>query len=163
MMHDDEARNLSLPIRMYGPLASPNLISRSDSDIGYNDLCRHWYDAALFCLHEAQFMRKANIRSVQAIAILGMCFNNFGDPDLGNHMWSCAIRTAQKLGIDNPDSQKTLPLSSEGQRRLWWTLVICEWYTFDPFASSMPQLQLNLDLGWQCPTIHHRLKKATLT
>ena len=73
-------------------------------------------------------MRKPNMRMVQAVAILGMCFNNFGDPDLCSNMWSCAMRTAQKLEMDNPKSEQNLLLSPEGQRRLWWTLIICEWY-----------------------------------
>lgn len=87
-----------------------------------------WYDAAIFCLHRADFMRVPHIRSVQAIAILGICFNNFGNSDLGQHMWSCALRIAQRIHLDTPFSQLAAKhLSEEAQHRLWWTLVICEW------------------------------------
>jgi hypothetical protein len=91
------------------------------------DLCRNWYDAALFCLHQADFMRVSNIGSVQAIAVLGMCFNLLGETDLCEHMWSIAIRVAQRLGLDTPSSQHVQGMSTEAQHRLWWTLVICEW------------------------------------
>lgn len=91
-------------------------------------LLRNWYEAALLCLNRADFMRKNNVRTVQTIAILGMCVYNFGDSELNNHLWSCAIRIAQALGLDGSRSDSAcMPLSKEAQRRLWWTLVICEW------------------------------------
>jgi hypothetical protein len=95
---------------------------------GHERLTFVWYNAAIFCLYRADFMRISSIRSVQAIAVLGICFNNFGDSDLGQHMWSCAIRIAQKIGLDTPYSELAGQyLGGEAQHRLWWTLVICEW------------------------------------
>ncbi|KZL80790.1 nucleus protein [Colletotrichum incanum] len=94
----------------------------------HQELLREWYEAAVFCLEQADFMRKNDIRSVQAIAILGMCFYNFGDSGLARHLWSCAIRTAQDLGLDGSGTKRAAAeLSQEAQCRLWWTLVICEW------------------------------------
>ncbi|KPM38277.1 hypothetical protein AK830_g8283 [Neonectria ditissima] len=91
-------------------------------------LLRNWYEAALFCLRQSDFMRQQNIRTVQAIAILGMCVYNFGDSELNNHLWSCAIRIAHGLGLDGSRADPpSMPLSKEAQCRLWWTLVICEW------------------------------------
>jgi hypothetical protein len=87
-----------------------------------------WYDASIFCLHRSDFMRTRSIRSVQAVAILGMCFNNWGDSDLDLHLWSCALRIAQSISLHNPPSSATDILSAEGQRRLWWTLMIVEWH-----------------------------------
>ncbi|TEA21744.1 putative transcription factor lepB [Colletotrichum sidae] len=91
-------------------------------------LLHNWYHAVLFCLDQADFMRKSNIHVVQAIAILGMCFFNFGDAELSRHLWSCAIRIAQQLGLDG-SRKDDIPkeMGVEAQRRLWWTLVICEW------------------------------------
>jgi hypothetical protein len=95
---------------------------------GHERLSFLWYNAALFCLHCADFMRIPSVRSLQATAVLGICFNNFGDSDLGQHMWSCAIRIAKKIGLDTPYSELAGQyLGQEAQHRLWWTLVICEW------------------------------------
>ncbi|KAH7378037.1 hypothetical protein BKA64DRAFT_248112 [Cadophora sp. MPI-SDFR-AT-0126] len=88
----------------------------------------HWYDASLFYLHKGDFLRNHSLRSVQAIAILGIVFNNVGDSDLHYSLWGCAIRIAQalKMGLDreNPDED---PVQQQVRRRLWWTIVLCEW------------------------------------
>ncbi|KAJ8114045.1 hypothetical protein OPT61_g3983 [Boeremia exigua] len=111
MMNDEEAENLTL-----------------HESLDHRFLSRMWYSAAIFCLHRSSFMEVPSLRSVQAIAILGICFNNFGDSDLGQHMRSCAIRIAQKIGLDTPYSEYAAKyLTKEAQHRLWWTLVICEW------------------------------------
>ncbi|KAH9867107.1 hypothetical protein IAQ61_007699 [Plenodomus lingam] len=111
MMDDDEAEELTL-----------------QEPFGHQMLSQIWYDAAIFCLHRADFMRVPHIRSVQAIAVLGICFNNFGNSNLGQHMWSCALRIAQRIHLDTPYSHLAAKnLSKEAQHRLWWTLVICEW------------------------------------
>ncbi|KZL75557.1 C6 zinc finger domain-containing protein (nucleus protein) [Colletotrichum tofieldiae] len=94
----------------------------------HQELLRDWYEAAVFCLEQADFMRRNDVRCVQAIAILGMCFYNFGDSGLARHLWSCAIRIAQDLGLDGSGATRAAAeLGREAQCRLWWTLVICEW------------------------------------
>lgn len=93
----------------------------------YTDAARHWYDGAILCLQKADFMRIPLLGTVQTIAILGMCYNHFGDGELGSHMWSCGIRVAQRLDLDKSSANSSLPMSLHGQRRLWWTLMICEW------------------------------------
>ncbi|KAI0476604.1 hypothetical protein GGR56DRAFT_643487 [Xylariaceae sp. FL0804] len=93
-------------------------------------LQRNWYGAALLFLHRADFMRTFRLQTVQAIAILGMAFVNFGDHELYVTMWACAIRIAQSLGLDRDtfvDQGRPPGLRLESRRRLWWTLVICEW------------------------------------
>lgn len=89
-----------------------------------------WYNAAIFCLERGNFMRAPNARSVQAIAILCMCFHAWGDAELADHMRSCAIRIAHRLWLTQSSSSSVgAPyLSQEGQCRLWWTLIICNWY-----------------------------------
>jgi hypothetical protein len=72
-------------------------------------------------------MRRPRLETVQAITILGMCYNHFGDGELNSHMWSAGIRVAQRLNMDRRGSNPNLSMSIHGQRRLWWTLVICEW------------------------------------
>ncbi|GAM37157.1 hypothetical protein TCE0_022f06834 [Talaromyces pinophilus] len=93
-------------------------------------MSRMWYDAAIFSLYQADFMRVPHIHTVQAIAILGMCFNNWGDVEVGQHLWSSALRIARRIGLHTHYSDAAAScLSAEGQHRLWWTLVICEWLT----------------------------------
>lgn len=72
-------------------------------------------------------MGSPDIRTVQAIAILGMCFFNFGDSELCKTMYSVAIRTAQGLGMHDPQQGNKTGLSVAHASRLWWTLVIDEW------------------------------------
>jgi len=102
------------------------LIIMKTGDIRQNLL--HWYDASLFYLYEADFLRNHNLRSVQTIAILGIVFNNVGDSDLHYSLWGAAIRIAQalKMGFDreNPDEDA---VQQQVRRRLWWTMVLCEW------------------------------------
>ncbi|KAL2065316.1 hypothetical protein VTL71DRAFT_2985 [Oculimacula yallundae] len=129
MMDDNSAANLTLPY-----------------DLEPQVLNRNWYDAAIFCLHQADFLRKPAIGNVQAIAILGMCFNNFGDPDLGNHMWSAAIRIGKRLNLNTGSSQLAAPLSAEGQHRLWWTLVIVEWLAAPYHPPQVDEADFNVPL-----------------
>jgi hypothetical protein len=131
MMDSDEADNLFVKESKWKFFS---LFERTvdDADLCAVELDPHtisklWYDAAIFCLHRADFMRVPDIRSIQAIAVLGMCFNNWGDSELGHHMWGCASRIAQKTGLNTVQSDCAEDcLSEEGQHRLWWTLVICE-------------------------------------
>lgn len=114
-------------------------------------LCRNWYDAAIFCLYRAEFMRVPHICTVQSIAILGMCFNILGDVDLYQHLWSIAIRVAQRLGLNTPSSQKAGALTPEAQHRLWWTLTICEWCVL---TCNLNRLRTPYNLTYVC----YRLK-----
>ena len=134
--------------------------------ISHHTLSRSWYNAALFCLRQAEFMQTPSVRSVQAIAVLGICCNNFGESESGSYLWSCAILIAKTIGLDSPVSKVAIEqLSEEAQHRLWWTLVICDWYdrylTFvsmlffhDPVLSHA-MFQFDLDLGYDIPIARH--------
>jgi hypothetical protein len=88
-------------------------------------LFRRWYDAALFCLDEAEYMRKPSVRTVQTIAVLGICFDNVGDHDLRQTMWAVAIRIALRLNLNHPEKMAApLPMPVEQCIRLWWTIAI---------------------------------------
>ncbi|RDW58397.1 hypothetical protein BP5796_12327 [Coleophoma crateriformis] len=58
---------------------------------------RSWYGAALHYLNKSEYMRHYDIRTVQAIAILNISFNNFGDDNLYHIMWASGIRIAQNI------------------------------------------------------------------
>ncbi|KAH0363163.1 hypothetical protein KCU65_g7545, partial [Aureobasidium melanogenum] len=109
-------------------------------------LFRRWYDAALFCLDEAECMRKPSVRTVQTIAILGICFDNVGDHDLRQTMWAVAIRIALRLNLNYPEKMAApLPMSVEQCIRLWWTIVIQDW---DPVPGHIPLVP---DHATRCP------------
>ncbi|KAL5337423.1 hypothetical protein BJX70DRAFT_246253 [Aspergillus crustosus] len=121
-------------------------------DFDHRRVSRNWYDASIFSLSRADFMRMASIRTVQAVAVLGMCFNNWGDMELGQHMWSCALRIAQRIGLNTPYSQAAgLVLSAEAQHRLWWTLVICEWMNL-PYRPPLIDA-VDFDVPLPCATL----------
>lgn len=82
---------------------------------------------SLTFLHRADYMRRYDIRSVQTIAVLGICFNNMGDCNLYETLWPCAIRIAENLGMHQHPNSVRPELDREWCRRLWWTLIICEW------------------------------------
>ncbi|KAF2649576.1 hypothetical protein K491DRAFT_174286 [Lophiostoma macrostomum CBS 122681] len=89
-------------------------------------LRRNWYDASLYFLHKADFLRRPRIETVQAVAIQGMLYVNFGDSTLYRTMWACAIRVSHIIGLSKCHSG-IVGLSQQAQHRLWWTLVICAW------------------------------------
>ncbi|KAF9874294.1 nucleus protein [Colletotrichum karsti] len=135
-------------------------------------ILRKWYESALFFLNESEFMRRNDIRVVQAIAILGMCFYNFGDSELSCHLWSCAIRIAQALGLDGSHTENACTdMSLEAKRRLWWTLVICEWLAVPyhvpqveegDFNVPLPSMDPNSDLpGGIQPVQYHIFMSRT--
>ncbi|KAL3295570.1 C6 zinc finger domain containing protein [Colletotrichum asianum] len=111
-----------------------------------------WYESALFCMYRADFMRTTQIHIVQAVAVLGMCFYNFGDSELSRHLWSCAIRTAQTLGLDGSRGDDVpTEMSQEAQHRLWWTLVICEWLAVPYHVPQVDEGDFNVPLPSRDP------------
>ncbi|PYI13767.1 hypothetical protein BO99DRAFT_451904 [Aspergillus violaceofuscus CBS 115571] len=103
-----------------------------DTDAAGSEAMLHiqnWFDAAIFLLQKADFIRAPDIRCVQAIAILGDVFIVLGHRSCFFNLWPVAIRTAQMLGIDREENlAKHPPLEAELYRRLWWSLVIGDWY-----------------------------------
>jgi hypothetical protein len=118
-MPEDNARGTNLP--------SDNL-----------DLLLHsWYGASLYYLNASEYMRKLDVRTVQAIAILNICYNNFGDYNLFRSMWAVAIQIALKLGMGSKNGpHRDIGLTQEQSRRLWWTLIICEWLVNTQVSNS---------------------------
>lgn len=68
------------------------------------------------------------MQSLQAIAILLALVKRMGDFDLEISFLSLGIRMAQRLGMDKePPAVSEDSIQQELSRRVWWTLVICEW------------------------------------
>ncbi|CAD0113757.1 unnamed protein product, partial [Aureobasidium uvarum] len=95
---------------------------------GLSRLVRNWYDASIFFLYKADFIRRHDMRSLQAIAILLALVKQMRDFDLETSFLAIGLRTAQRLGMDKePPAVSEDPVQQELSRRVWWTLVICEW------------------------------------
>ena len=73
-------------------------------------------------------MRNYDLRTVQAIAILQMSCSAVGDFRFRPQLIALGISIAKHLGLpfDSEAGERSL-LDCEISRRLWWTLVICDW------------------------------------
>ncbi|KIA75598.1 C6 zinc finger domain-containing protein [Aspergillus ustus] len=109
------------------------------------DLVRNWYDASLFFLDEADFLRTPDLRSTQAIAILLGLAKNVGDFGIQPLLQVTGIRIAQILGMDcEPPRVSEDPTTQEISRRIWWTLVICEWLCIPSRRPSIHEADFNV-------------------
>ena len=122
------------------------------------DYLRHWYNAAMFYLYKIDFVRVPNIRAVQAIDILGDVFVTVGEPQCFSTLWPVAIRIAQSLGIhDEKRLAGKSHLDAEMSRRLWWNLVICDWFGRALICRRSCSLLLTLNrlpVPFRTPCIH---------
>lgn len=96
--------------------------------------CRTWYDAALRELYLSDYTRKPAISTVQAVAILNLVHKNLGETSREYILHGMAVNIARLIGIDRlgEESPSTARENSNQaqlrtHRRLWWTLVICDW------------------------------------
>lgn len=132
-----------------------------------HDLLRNWYNAALYFLDRGDFTQRPHINTVQTIVILGMLFTNMGDISRQKILWSVAIRVAQqlKLGNDSAHEHESF-FDQQVRRRLWWTIVICEWlpipfhtpFINDPdFDCQLPEDVDDDELSWPSS---HRLSRS---
>uniref|UniRef100_L2FYI6 C6 zinc finger domain-containing protein n=2 Tax=Colletotrichum fructicola (strain Nara gc5) TaxID=1213859 RepID=L2FYI6_COLFN len=103
-------------------------INQRPAGVTFTGLLRNWYDSALLFLDRADYTKRQDVRTPQAIAILHIVFNNVGDVHRHQNMWAVAIRQAQQLGLGSDESNPDESFCEQQiRRRLWWTLAICEW------------------------------------
>ncbi|KAF3398309.1 hypothetical protein F1880_005736 [Penicillium rolfsii] len=99
-------------------------------------LCRAWYEAALRELELADFTRKPALSTIQTVAILNILHKNLGESSREYILHGMAVNIARLIGIDHLGTEKMKTAIADPnraqrnmQRRLWWTLVICDWMT----------------------------------
>ncbi|KAF7177665.1 hypothetical protein CNMCM7691_006026 [Aspergillus felis] len=152
-MSDEDTSSLNLPL--VEPSPYPFLVSY------------HWYCAAFLQLEYSDAMGIPQLHVVQVAAILTLCHSHFGQRYRDINLSSLAHNTARALQMHRLGSESSYPKSLEripewadetGRelgRRLWWTLVICDWssvsrlYSADSFDCilSVGRFDYNVILG----------------
>jgi hypothetical protein len=108
---------------------------------GLAEISQIWYEAALIELSHSKFLSKPRLSTVQTLAILNLLHRNFGESHREYFLLGLAINTARILGLDHLKKESVdfdgattyLGGNAGGRsdrelgRRLWWTLVICDW------------------------------------
>jgi hypothetical protein len=101
--------------------------------------CRIWYNFAIRQLELSNAIARPQLQLVQVAAILTLCNFHFGENFQESNLTSLAINTARELKMDRLGSESNFPSrisripewnsieKRELGRRLWWTLVICDW------------------------------------
>jgi hypothetical protein len=101
--------------------------------------CHIWYNSAIRQLEMSNATARPQLHLVQVATILTLCNSHFGENFRENNLTSLAINTARELRMDRLGSESNFPSrlsrifgwnSTEKRelgRRLWWTLVICDW------------------------------------
>lgn len=136
-------------LSLYFAVLASALVVMSDEDFARSkvpqrsrrDLTWNWYSASLFYLDQGDFLQKSDIRVVQTIVVLGNVASTIGETHRHANLWAVAIRISQmlNLGCDDMNLTETL-VQQETRRRMWWTLVICEWLAIPlrtPFTSDL--------------------------
>lgn len=102
-------------------------------------IARMWYEAAIKELEALNPLSKADLKTVQTIAILTLAHSHFGQMEQEYLLLGLATNTARALdmhllGSEERFSQRlalqpnwSTPENRQLGRRLWWTLVICDW------------------------------------
>lgn len=90
-------------------------------------------------LDNANYTRQSSVSTVQALAILNIVHKNLGESSREYILHGVAVNVARLIGIDNlgGNSGATEAVANDAidpndiqrnvYRRLWWTLVICDW------------------------------------
>lgn len=121
----------------YSQRPPPPNIPQTDEDLSALSCC--WYWAALQELEDSDFIGKPRLSTVQTIAILTLVNSSFGQNDREWMLIGIAVNIGRILNMHLLASESTLSpriaaltqwRSLEQRnlgRRLWWTLVICDW------------------------------------
>ena len=103
------------------------------------ELSHTWYEAAIQELNRSNFFSKPQLSTVQALGIIGLLHRNFGEIHREYFLLGLAINVARTLGLNHlgQEGNDIQALGKAGRwnqqtdrelgRRLWWTLVNCDW------------------------------------
>ncbi|KAK4497722.1 hypothetical protein PRZ48_010375 [Zasmidium cellare] len=107
---------------------------------------KKWHEAAMECLVLGEFASKPHIYSVQTIQVLALSALILGLSNQQFVMFGTSLRIAQSLGLQRlphqpvsatTDSSEAGRMQRETKRRVWWNLVMQDWFsisTYDMFS-----------------------------
>ncbi|OGM41154.1 hypothetical protein ABOM_009838 [Aspergillus bombycis] len=132
---DEKIQNLQLVYESFS-VRDPSV--RPSLGRGSIELSRSWRAAALKELNYANYTGKPSLRTVQTLAILNVIHKNLGESDQEYILHGTAVNVARLIGLDRLGHDRgtasthmdNLESNSSQQnvlRRLWWTLVVCDW------------------------------------
>ncbi|KAH8891227.1 hypothetical protein GQ53DRAFT_841622 [Thozetella sp. PMI_491] len=134
---------------------SPQFLARSD----LAELPQSWYRAVLRQLELCDFIGRPGLHTVQAIAVLNLCSRHLGERKREVTLTGVAINIARSLKMHLLGSEdscparveqiplwSTLPARELG-RRLWWSLVICDWLGASNHPSSIGPESFDCELS----------------
>ncbi|KAJ5563953.1 hypothetical protein N7513_000195 [Penicillium frequentans] len=119
--------------------ASLGFHDAQDQPLDHLHICHTWYDSAIRQLELSNAMARPQLSLVQVAAILTLCNSHFGENFRESNLTSQAINTARELNMHRLGTEASFPsrlrrmpewdsrAKRELGRRLWWTLVICDW------------------------------------
>lgn len=88
----------------------------------------NWYDAAIYFLHDADFLRVLDFRNIQTIVVIGSCAIHFGEFNLFRNLWPCALRIAQSIGLHRDAGHESETCAQRQLRQnVFWSVVISDW------------------------------------
>lgn len=102
-------------------------------------MAKVWCEAAMDELDASRPLAHPNLRTVRTFAILTLCHGSFGQMDREYLLLGTAIHTARCLNMHLLANEASCPprlrqrpewRTAEDRhlgRRLWWTLVVCDW------------------------------------
>ncbi|RJE21822.1 hypothetical protein PHISCL_05841 [Aspergillus sclerotialis] len=138
---DLQWRSLLFAVLTGSMASAPGSTSRSWGfrDHEKNALSHRWLKASIECLHQADYMARHSIYSVEAIATLTISAHMLGHSNRFSVLLASAVRIAQGLGLHQLNSENDARprdmLSQEIGRRVWCQLCIQDWFSI-PFTES---------------------------
>ncbi|KAL4874495.1 hypothetical protein BJY04DRAFT_203819 [Aspergillus karnatakaensis] len=117
-----------------------------------DDVGKLWYRTVLRQMELSDFIGRPSLHVVQAIAILNLCSRHLGERQRELTLTAIAISTAKSLKMHMLGNELSCPArirkmaqwstqpNRELGRRLWWSLVICDWLGA---ASRSPSIQVD--------------------
>ncbi|KAJ5701952.1 hypothetical protein N7488_009500 [Penicillium malachiteum] len=124
-------------------------------------IAQMWYEAAIKELEDSNPLTRADLKTVQTVAILTLAHTHFGQMEQEYLLLGLATNTARALDMhllasEDRFSQRLAMQPNWGTpenrhlgRRLWWTLVICDWLGMFTRPSSISPSSFNTTLSPQ--------------
>jgi hypothetical protein len=142
-MSDEDAKQIHFLHEGLSGLRGPGLLPPTE---GFAPVARVWYDTSLQCLNAADFTGQPALSNIQTLAIATLLNRNLGESQRDYILLGLAINSARTIGMDwlgcENDATRTSVScdlwadrsTRELGRRLWWTLVICDWLVMILFS-----------------------------